>query len=423
MDIARETKDPSTEIVGAGWTAPLTSSASRVDDRTRVVALALAGICAFLDLYAPQPVLPLLRQIFHISAAHAGWTISATTIGVALAAPFAGIISDRFGRRKVLVTSLFGLAIPTILSGLTSTFAALLFWRFVTGLFMPGIITSAMAYIVEEWSSARSAKVISYYVTGTVFGGFIGRTLTGVLAEHAGWKLSFIVMGALTLAGSVLVARWLPSTIRSHSVHRAHNPIADIAAHLRNRQLVAAYAVGFNVLFSLVGLFTYITYHLAAAPYRLGPQAQGEIFFVYLLGLIVTPLSGRLLARVGHRHAVVLALCLAAIGVLLTLATPLWLVIVGLAFCSSGVFVAQSASSGYVGTAATHARSTAAGLYVTFYYLGGSVGAVVPGLLWDHFGWPGCVALLVGVQAIAGTLALRFWRRSASAVEAVAIAA
>jgi len=395
----------------------LTSSTpilGRSDDvasqRTRLAAVALAGVCAFLALYAPQPLLPMLRTLFHTSAGQIGWTISATTLAVAISAPFAGLASDRFGRRPVILASLFGLAIPSMMAGAVSTLPALIAWRFVAGLFMPGIIASTLAYIAEEWSGRDAARAVTLYVTGTVLGGFIGRMLTGILAEHGGWRLALSTLGALTLIGAIGVARWLPASKGHVRGNNEDMGISCFRDHLRNPVLLATYAVGFSVLFSLVATFTYITFHLASAPYRLGPVGQGALFFVYLLGLVVTPAAGPWMHRLGQRRMLSIAVLTASLGVLLTLAGPLWLIVAGLAICSSGVFICQAAASSFVGTAATTARSAAAGLYVAFYYVGGSAGAVVPGELWNRFGWPGCVALIVAVQVLAGAIAWRYWR-------------
>jgi predicted MFS family arabinose efflux permease len=87
------------------------------------------------------------------------------------------------------------------------------------------------------------------------------------------------------------------------------------------------------------------------------------------------------------------------------------LVIAGLALCASGAFACQSAASSYVGYAAGEARSSATGLYVSLYYLGGCAGSIVPGLFWQHTGWSGCVALIVVMQLLTATVAFTLWKK------------
>jgi predicted MFS family arabinose efflux permease len=383
----------------------------------RLAAVALAGVFAFLDLYASQPLLPLLAHIFRTTAGAAGLTVSATTFGVAISAPFAGMISDRFGRKSVIVGSLIGLAIPTILAATATSLTALIVWRFIAGIFMPGIIAAVLAYITEEWSCENAASAVATYVTGSVVGGFSGRLISGVLADRVGWQASFIVLGGVTLLGTFAIARWLPSSSRFVPQNSWRRGLRDFADHLRNPQLIATCMVGFSVLFSLVATFTFITFHVAAAPYHLGPASQGALFTVYLLGVFVTPLSGKWIGRTGRRAGVMAAAAMASFGVLLTLAGPLWIIVIGLAICSAGVFVCQAAASSYIGIAVDRARSAASGLYVTFYYIGGSFGAAVPGLIWEKFGWPGCVVLIVAAQLVAATVAYLFWTRREVAVD------
>jgi hypothetical protein len=98
-------------------------------------------------------------------------------------------------------------------------------------------------------------------------------------------------------------------------------------------------------------------------------------------------------------------------GVLLTLSPALWSIILGLALVSSGVFIAQTASQSHLRVAApAGARVTAAGLYMTCYYLGGTAAGVVPGAFWALGKWPACAAFIVAMQAVAMAIALAGWR-------------
>jgi predicted MFS family arabinose efflux permease len=97
-------------------------------------------------------------------------------------------------------------------------------------------------------------------------------------------------------------------------------------------------------------------------------------------------------------------------GILLTLFHSLSCVIVGVAFCSTGVFVCQVVTNRSIGDAAGKARASAVGLYVTFYYLGGFVGSTVPGFLWNFGGWPGCAVFIASVMACSLIFVLTVWR-------------
>ena len=139
-----------------------------------------------------------------------------------------------------------------------------------------------------------------------------------------------------------------------------------------------AYAAGFCVLFTHIAMFTYVTFHLAAPPFSLSTVALGWLFVVYLVGLVITPFGGRWIDRYGHRTGLALAMALGAAGALLTLTPWLAVIAAGLALCSSGVFIAQAATSSYIGAVTTRDRALAVGLYSTFYYAGGSVGGAAP---------------------------------------------
>lgn len=377
---------------------------------TRVVAVALAGFSAFLNLYATQSLLPFLSQLFHASKVEVSLTVSATTTAVGLAAPLVGMLADTVGRKYVIVWAILGLSLPTFLAATASNLDELIGWRFAQGFFIAIIFSVTIAYISEEWTEEGIGSAMSAYITGNILGGVLGRFLCGLVASYFDWHLAFIVLGCLNLICVFGVLTWLP---RSRHFVRQKNVITSINTfrmHLHNPRLLVAYGVGFNVLFSNVSTFTYVNFYLAAPPFNLGTTALGAIFFVYLLGAVVTPITGKWLDSIGYRFILAIAIVTSSVGVLITLVPKLWLAIVGLAISSSGIFVCQSAAKSYVGVVAKQGRSSASGLYVSFFYIGGSVGALLPGFVWSLGGWSACVGLIVTVQVITGGLALAYWR-------------
>jgi len=376
-------------------------------------AVTLCGVCAFLELYCTQPLLPLLAHLFHASKTGVGMTVSAATLGVAIAAPVFGALTERLPRKRVIVYSILGVSIPTLFAATSTSLAQLIFWRFLQGIMVPGIIAVVVTYIGEEWPPERIALIMSFYVSGTALGGFIGRISAGILADYFSWRVSFLALGLASLAGTAAVAAWLPPGRgrQTQSPSALPNFPHQVRAMFRNRRLVATFAVGFNVLFSLVGVFTWITFHLSAPPFSLSITALSSLFFVYLIGLIVTPFAGYLITRVGLRTGIAGAIICAITGVLLTLVHSLPIVIIGLAALSSGVFIAQTASQSHLRIASPPgARVTAAGIYITCYYLGGTAAGIVPGAFWAFGKWPACVAFIVLMQLIALSIALLGWR-------------
>jgi predicted MFS family arabinose efflux permease len=375
----------------------------RLDKKT--VATMLAGMCTFLNVYCTQPLLPLLRETFHASELAVSFTVSATIFATALTAPIIGMIAERRGRKKIIVPSLFLLAIPTALAATSTSLHALIFWRFAQGLFVPGVIAVMLAYVNEEWAGPGVGRAMSSYVAGTVVGGFLGRFLSGVIASHWHWRTTFLVLAALDLIGAFLVRAWLPLAKNFVPAEHLQQVFDHARQHLRNPRLLANFGMGAAALFALVACFTYANFYLAAPPFHLNSAQLGSIFFVYLLGAVITPQSGRFLDHFGFRHTTILYCTMMIAGLLLTLVKSLSIVIVGLAIFSSGVFVAQAAATVQTGAIAGRARSSAAGLYVTFYYLGGSLGATLTAWFWHWKAWPGCVALLVGVSLLSLWLA------------------
>ena len=377
----------------------------------QVFAVGLVGFCAFLSLYSTQPLLPLFHRIFHASKLAVSLTVSSATLAVALAAPFVGIIADMRGRKNVIVPAIYLLACSNFLIASSPGLSAIIFWRFIQGLLTPAVFAVAVAYINEEWETRETGYVTSVYVTGTVLGGFCGRFLSGLVSGHWNWPWVYLLLGSLNLVLAAIVSSWLPPAKGFIKVEDYGAGLRNMLEHFRNKPLLAIYAIGFTILFSLVGTFTYITFYLAESPFSLGPAQLGAVFAVYLIGAVITPLAGKLSNRMPGWILLSSSLFISMAGVLLTLSHNLCLVISGLTLCSSGVFVCQIITNRSIGAAVIKSRASAVGLYVAFYYCGGFVGSVVPGFLWELGGWPYCATFIALVLLVALVFTISVWRR------------
>jgi MFS transporter, YNFM family, putative membrane transport protein len=377
-------------------------------DRLRI-AVILCGLCGFLDLWATQALLPFLADELHASALAVSFTVSMPPLAIVLVAPWTGVIADVLGRRRVIIAAMFGLVIPTVMVGYSTTLGAIVFWRFVQGLFVPPIFATTVAYIADEAPPGQSTAVTGVYTAASVFGGFLSRFLSAMLAEHFGWRDAFLGLAIITLAFAVATLLIMPKERGFRRSSSVASSMQEMLQHFRDSRLVATYCVGFCVLFTLSTIFTFVGFHLAAPPYELSTAAIGSLFITYLAGVVTTSLVGRGVASLGRRRMVMFALAGWAIGIAMTLLPSIVAVVAGLAFAAAFCFVCQAASTSYVALTAQRGRSSAVGLYVTAYYLGGSVGSPVAGLAWTLAGWTACVACALIVLGAVALVVRRYW--------------
>jgi len=208
------------------------------------------------------------------------------------------------------------------------------------------------------------------------------------------------VLAGIAFAGGLIVLFLLPRERKFVRSEGLLVSLRQMVGHFRNGQLVATYAVGFGVLFNFICTFTFISFHLAGPPYNLSATALGLIFIVYLVGSAATPWSGWAVARFGRRRFV---------GIALTLLPSLAAILIGLALCAACGLVCQAISTGYVTITAQLGRSSAVGLYVTSFYVGGSFGAAAGGVAWIFGRWPACVALVAVMLVIMAAIVKFGW--------------
>jgi YNFM family putative membrane transporter len=398
-------------VFGKDHAQETTANTATMNQGFRRAAVGIPGFCAFLTLYCPQSLLPLLAQEFGASPADVSLTVTATALAIALTAPFAGALADVLGRKRVIVCAMILLTIPTAMLAFSPNLPTLIAWRFAQGLVLPPIFTVVVAYIGEEWPPSEATGITGLYMAATSAGGFSGRFFAGLLADTVGWRNGFLAIAAFTLLAGLAVAAILP---RERNFVRSEGIVASatqMLRHLKNPRLLAIYAVGFGTLFNFVAIFTYVSFVVAAPPFNLSPTLVGAIFATYLIGAVLVLWLGRAVARFGRRSLILGTLAVWACGVLIMLVPSLWTIIGGLAIAAGCGFITQATSTASVALTAESGRTSAIGLYATCFYVGGGCGAVLPGLTWAWGGWPAVVAMVIAMQMFMAVVVALAWKR------------
>ncbi len=381
----------------------------RIDKRR--VAVAFAAIGAFLHLYAPQPVLPMIATEYGASPTQVSLIITAGTLAVAATAPFIGALSDVLGRKRVIVTAMALLIIPATMTALAPSLPQLVFWRFVHGLLLPPIFTVTIAYVGHEFPAREANGVFGLYTAASSVGGFFGRFIPGMLTEHFGWRGGFLALAIGSVICFAVVALLLTPERRFVSANNIRTSLVQMLGHLRNPQLLAIYAVGFGVLFNFIATFTYLAFHLAAPPFNRSPAFLGSIFVVYLLGAAASLWLGRAIARFGRRNFVLGVLAFWAAGMMVSLIPWVPAIVLSLVMASVCGILAQASSTSLVAITANTGISAAVGLYVTCFYIGGTFGGWLPGLAYEAGGWPYSLALVIGMLGIMALIVSTSWKQ------------
>lgn len=369
------------------------------------LVLWLVGFFAFLNVYAVQPVTPLIIDEFNATSLQAGTLVGATVLGIAISSLFVGMLSDAIGRKGVIVIAMFALVVPTMWIQAADSLALITALRFLQGLAIPGITTALMAYVAEELPAAKISRGMAAYLSGCVLGGFSGRFITAYASEWLGWRGGFMTLAVLTMVGALAVQWRLPASANFIAHRNLVFALGTLAGHLKNTGLLTACSVGFCTLFSLVGSFTYVALHLAQAPYLFSPKEIGNVFVIYLVGVVATLLAGGLISRLGIRAVLTGSLVCSSLGILLTLSPTVLAIMLGLTVCSCGAFFAQAATFSFIAERVKEGRSLAAGIYNATYYIGGALGAWLCGVAYLWAGWKGTVMLVLLSQAAATAIA------------------
>ena len=375
--------------------------------RAIAICMTLAGVSTFALMNCVQPLMPLFTQAFSISPAQASLSLSVNIGVLGLLMPFASLVSERLGRKKVLVASLLTSGVVCVISATAQSWNTFLLYRALQGAAFSGVPAIAMAYIAEEIALSDSGYAAGVYVSGAAIGGMFGRVLAGFVADAWGWRTSLVVTGVVGVVSALLFTYLLPRS-RHFIAQRSSlkRLVATYRGHLGNRALQRAYATGFFMMGSLVMVYNFLGFRLTQAPFNLSPTLSGSLFLTYLAGIYASTLAGKLADRHGGKRVTIGTLALCAVGAVLMMAPYLAVVVVGLILFTVGYFATHSVANGSVSRHAQAGKSQASTLYFMAYYAGGALLGWGGGVAWAHLAWPGVTAVLASALALTLLLGL-----------------
>ncbi|WP_367676836.1 MFS transporter [Buchnera aphidicola] len=367
-----------------------------------------AGLSTFATLYSVQPILPLFSHTFHLTPLQSSFSLSGSTITMALGMLLTSPLSDVYGRKIIMSSSLFLASIFTILCALMNSWEGIIFMRILTGLSLSGVVSVAMTYLTEEIDPTVLSLSIGLYISGNTIGGFLGRIITSILSNIFSWNVSLMVVGFFSFFSSILFLYLLPISKNFKSQPFIfENLLRNFILQCQDSILSKLFLIGFILMGGFITIFNYIGYRLVIDPFDLNQGMLGFLSVVYLIGVYTSPKAGMLTEKYHRIFILHIALLLMVIGILITEWNQLLLVIIGLVFFAGGFFAAHSVVSSWVGYRSKLSRSGSLSFYLFFYYLGSSFFGSVGGYFWFFGGWLGISIFVMSLLIISFWLTIK----------------
>jgi predicted MFS family arabinose efflux permease len=370
-----------------------------------VLLMAVATGAVVANLYYAQPLLNEVSRSLHVGSAAASTVVTATQVGYAAGLLLIVPLGDLRPRRS-LVVLLFALSAVA----LVACAIAPNLWLFEAGSVAAGCASVAgqvmVPFAADLAPEERRGRVVARIMTGLLLGILLARTVSGVVAELAGWRAIYWISAGLMVVFAAVLWRALPAEGRRphlsypHLVGSSLRLLVDEPT-LRRRAWHGAMAfAAFSVL------WTSLAFLLSAAPYHYSNLVIGLFGLVGVAGVAAANLAGKL-ADVNRT-----SLTTAAAGVLLTLSfvvlgfgkTSVAAIIVGIVVLDIGTQGMQITNQAVIYALRPEARSRINSAYMFCYFVGGAIGSVTAGIMFSADKWTG--VCLLGVGFGVGTLAM-----------------
>ncbi|MEN1969458.1 MFS transporter [Lentibacillus sp. N15] len=330
------------------------------------------------DLFVVSPLLPLIAEQFGVTPSKAGWMVTTFSLMYALGAPGFGILSDRLGRRKLIVGGLVGFMIANILTGTASTFNILIGSRVLAGISASAITSSVFAVTGDSAPEGKSGRWLAIVTTGFLTALWLGAPIGTVAGKFLGWNYVFIVLG---IAAVIL----LVFNYRMWSTKETAQQKSETNRELK--RILLNVAVTMFWAWSVYGLYTYLGTGLQSVQH-LSSILIAVALIVYGIGAISGSLLGGRFADVWTGGSVSTT-SLVALGIVLLLLGWLfstWLLWILLAFWAFSGYVAFSSYQARLAKEFPDNLGSAMAWNQTAMYAGITLGSIFGGWIINH--WP-----------------------------------
>lgn len=341
-------------------------------------------------MYVTQPIQPLLAKEFNISIVEASSFTAVIMLFLAIAPIIYGYILEHVSAKKVLLTASIVLFITNILLSLSNSYEMFLLIRTAEAIVIPAILTASMSILASDKANIKFN--MSIYVASTVFGGLVGRVMSGFIATEFGWRTVFISLSIALLVGIYFINK-LNFT---GEANMTKPKIKDIAIILQDKRFIVIYSLMFIVFFVFAGLLNILPFKMKAEFPDVSETQIGLLYLGYGVGIVVSLNIHKIINYFQKElRTIFFGIVIFMITTLCFLfSNPYVIFAMVFVFCF-GMFTIHTVATRLANSLKESQKAITSGMYLSFYYIGGAVGSVIPPLVYDQYGWNNTIYLFV----------------------------
>lgn len=350
------------------------------------VILCWSAVVVMSSLYVTIPLVPLFAKVFGKTLAEAALPGSIFSLGFAAGCLIYGGLSDRFGRKQVIVAGLLALTILSLSLSLTNQYSVLVVLRLLQGLAAATFSPVALAYAVDMFPTEKRVTAIGFISTGFLVAGIAGQVFSIIISEQIGWNMVFRMLGVL-YAITFLIVFFLPKAPSPQRGVRIWAAFGQLGTVLRSYPLWLSYTVAFVLLMSFVSMYTVLGSYLGGPEFGLNSRQMLYVRSAGIIGMLLSPFAGKLAQKYGVHLILRTALILSILSLALMGMTHSLMTIVVLSVCFvSGIALSVPSLIAIVGLLGGAARAIAVSLYTFILFAGTSLAPVLSIRLMDNGG-------------------------------------
>lgn len=349
--------------------------------------MAVAAGASVANIYYNQPILKEIALSFDVTEKDAGTISVLSQIGYGVGLFFIIPLGDKISKKNLILALLSLLVIALMLMTITTRIHEVWFLSILIGIL--SVSVQVILPLAASLDSMSRGKTVGTIFSGILIGILAARVLGGFVAEWLGWRYIYGLSAVLILVITLLLKIFLPDVkneFKGHYFQLLQSVFLQIKrfAALRKASLIGGLLFGVFCSF-----WTTLTFHLSGAPFYFHSDTIGLFGLVAIAGALMAPIFGRQADKGNANRSLLLAVSIVILSILLIkfISDSVIVLIIAVLLLDIGIQAMQITNVAMIYTLDENSHSRINTIYMTSYFIGGSMGTFVGLLCWKYGGW------------------------------------